>query len=117
MLGVEPEFLPALVAWGEDLHDQRGGREPHAGCSGPVQASVGHAEVVLGLAEVELVHHGKQPAGARRGAKELGELLRYAPVFEAGAWDHVQDTLPDLIETVHARAAAALKQRLQLRWR
>jgi hypothetical protein len=35
-------------------------------------------------------------------------------VLGAGAGNHVQDPLPDLI---HTGLAAALKQRLQLRWR
>ena len=81
------------------------------------QASVGHAEVVLGLAEVEFAHRRQQPGGARRRAQDLRELLRDARVLGAGAGNHVPDTLPDLVEAIDAGAAAALEQRLELRWR
>ena len=40
-----------------------------------------------------------------------------ARVLGAGAGDHVQDTLPDLVEAIRAGLAAALEQRLELRWR
>jgi hypothetical protein len=41
-----------------------------------VQAAVGHPEVVLGRAQIELVHGRKQPCGARCRAQQLRELLR-----------------------------------------
>ena len=43
--------------------------------------------------------------------------MRHESVFEAGAANHVADTLPDLVQAIHARPATALKQRLKLRRR
>ena len=44
---------------------------PHAGCSRPVESSVGYAEVTLGLAEVELAagHSDAAEAAAERALK------------------------------------------------
>ncbi len=38
-------------------------------------------------------------------------------MLEAGAGNHVADTLPDLVEAVDTGFAAALEQCLELRWR
>jgi hypothetical protein len=91
--------------------------EPHAGCSGAVQASVGHAEILLGLTQVELAHRRLQPGGVRRTIEQHRELLSDPRMLVAGGRDHVVDTLPDLIEAVGSRPATALEQRLELRWR
>ena len=76
-----------------------------------MQAAVGHAEVVLGLAEVELAHRRTQPRGPGRAIEQHSELLADICVFDAGAGDHVADTLPDLVETIEASPATALDQR------
>jgi hypothetical protein len=72
---------------------------------------------MLGLTEVELVHREQQSAVARRRIEQERQLCGDTRVLEAGAGNHVVDTLPDLVEAVGARPTAALEQRLELRWR
>jgi hypothetical protein len=112
---VERELVPGLIAWREDLEDERGRRQPDAGCARPVQPPIGDAEVLLGLAEVELADRGREPGGARQRTQLLGELLADLSVLEGRAGNHVEHTLPDLVEMVDARAAAPLDQSFKLR--
>jgi hypothetical protein len=75
-----------------------------------VQATVGHAEIVLGCAQVELTHHWDQSGRTRERTEQLRELLRDAGVGFAWSWDHVQYTLPHLIEAIEAGAPAPGEQ-------
>ena len=79
-------------------------------------SSVGHAEVVLGLADIELAHCRQQSGGVRWGAVQLGELLGDECVLQARPWNHVENALPDLVEALGDRAPATLEQCLELRW-
>src|SRR5436305_9823490 len=117
MGGEERQLLPGLIIGREDLHDECGRSVPNPGCSRAVKPSVGHAKVVLGLAEVELAHRGTQPRRARRRSEQLRELLADVSMLDARAGNHVADTLPHLVETVDTRLAATLEQRFELRWR
>jgi hypothetical protein len=58
-----------------------------------------------------------QPGRARWRSEKLGELLADVSMLDAGAGNHVADTLPHLVEAVDARLAAALEQRFELWWR
>jgi hypothetical protein len=63
---------------------------------------------------LKLPHRRRQAGGARRGAKYLGQLLGDAGVRKAGGGDHVQDTLPHLVETVQTRDPSTLQESLDL---
>ena len=62
-----------------------------------MQAAVGHPEVLLGVAQVELVHCGHEARGLRWLVEHDGELLGDPCVLEAGSGNHVQRTLPHLV--------------------
>jgi hypothetical protein len=83
-----------------------------------MQGAVRHAEVMNGLAQVELVHRRHQAGGACRTAQQLSKLLGEIRVRACGGGDHVQHTLPHLVHPVDAGDAAALQQLLDLlrRW-
>ena len=85
--GVEGELLPGLIARGDDLHDYRGGVQPDTLGAGAMQTAVGNAEVVDGIAEVELVHRRLQLGLAgreRRGSRRAAGPARACPKFGAG---------------------------------
>ncbi len=112
--GVEGELLPGLVARGDDLHDERGGVQPDARGAWSVQAAVGDAEVLDGVAEIELAHRGLETGVARGSAKDLRELLGQSRMPVAWRRDHVQDTLPYLVEAIKTRDPPTLLERVQL---
>src|SRR5205807_3371486 len=64
--GIERQLLPALVARRGDLHHERHGGVPDGAWDLSVKGAVGHAEVVLGGAEVDLVHRRYKARGTGR---------------------------------------------------
>jgi hypothetical protein len=80
-----------------------------------VETSVGYAEIVLRLTEVERAHRGPQPGGTRGRAERLGELLSDEGVL-GGRGNQVQHALPHLVEAIDPRPVAAREQRLELGW-
>ena len=62
------------------------------------------------------MHREQQAAGPRWIVEQQGELTGDTGVLKAGRGDPEADTLPNLVEAIHADLAAALKQRLQLQW-
>src|SRR5450755_3072166 len=110
MGGEERELLPALIARRHDLYHQSGGRMPHRGSAGAVQPAVGHAEVLFVLAQVEIMHGRLETDCAGSRPKQLGELLSDTRVCVTGRGNHVQLTLPDLVEAVEPGARPPLHQ-------
>ncbi len=56
------------------------------------------------------MHRGYQSGGASGGVQQHCKLLGNSGVRNARCRDHVQDTLPDLVEAIESAAAAALEQ-------
>src|ERR1700722_18617246 len=108
--GVEGQLLPRLVFRRDDLDYERRGRQPRSVRPRTVQGAVRHPEVRLGGAEVELVHRTFEARGAGQRPQQLGELLGYARVGEAGRGDHVQNTGPHLVEAREPGATTTLQE-------
>ena len=79
-----------------------------------MKTAVRHAEVVLGVAQVELGHGRLQPCNASGTIENHRELLCDVGVPMAGRRHHVQHPLPHLVFAVLAEPFAALEQRLHL---
>jgi IMP dehydrogenase len=112
MGGVKGELVPAAVAGGDDLDDERGRGHVHAGRPLAVDAEVGYPVVVLHT-EVELQAYIQ---ALRTGglAEQYRELSSSERVGGAGSGGHVVGTFPHLVVTVQAKSLPALDQRLEI---
>jgi len=96
------------------LDDHRRGGLPGSTGAWAVQPAVRHAEVVLGVSEVELVHGRHEPSRAGGSVEQDRQLLGDLGVLQVRRRDPVQDTVPDLVEAVQSRPMATLQKRAYL---
>jgi hypothetical protein len=113
MGGVERQLVPRLVTRRDDLDNEGCSRMPGASQTLAMQPAVGHPKVVLGVAQVELAHRREQTGVAHGFVEQHRKLLGDIRVFARWRGNHMQLTLPYLIQAIESRATPTREQLLQ----